>query len=249
VLQGRPDDAMARLREALAGYEATGAAVARPGVFALLAYATAMTGRVDEGLEHVADGMDDAERTSQRFHLIQLNLARGDLLLLGSGPAARAAEAETCYRRALDLARAFGAPMLELRAATSLARLWFTAGPKRRRRRAACAAGRGVQRRPRPARSAGRADPAGAVVSTTRATEVGDLRYRSGRIEDVVKRPTERTPWNASAPRSSALSANGAAGRRVARPLPCCITAIDSTSFRDSGQTGRRVTRRPGRAP
>ena len=47
-MQGRPDDAIARLREALAGYEATGAAVARPSVRGLLAHAPAMTGRVDE---------------------------------------------------------------------------------------------------------------------------------------------------------------------------------------------------------
>ncbi len=132
VLQGRPDDAIARLRAALAGYEATGAAIARPAVTALLAYATAMTGRLDEGLARVAEGMADAERTGQRFHLIQLNLARGELLRWGNE---RAAEVEASYRRALDLAHGFRAPILELRAAMSLARLWSQQG----RRDAACA--------------------------------------------------------------------------------------------------------------
>ncbi len=128
LLQGRPDDAIARLRDSLAGYEATGAAVARPGTIALLAHATGMTGRVAEGLALVAEGMADAERTSQRFHLIQLNLTRGDLLLWGTDPAARAAEVEACFRRALDLAREFDASMHELRAATDLARLWSEQG-------------------------------------------------------------------------------------------------------------------------
>jgi predicted ATPase len=128
LIQGRPDDAVAHLREALAGHRATGAAVARPRIIALLAHATALAGRVDEGLGHVAEGMDDAERTSQRQDMVQLNLTRGDLLLWGAEPAARAVEAEACYRRALDLARDLRAPILELRAATNLARLWSQQG-------------------------------------------------------------------------------------------------------------------------
>jgi predicted ATPase len=125
VTLGRPEDAIARLREGLAGYEATGAAVTRPSVLALLAYALAMTGRMDEGLEQVAQGLDEAERTHQRLHLVQLNLTRGDLLLLGGRPKA---DAELCYRRALDLAHGFGTTMLELRAATRLARVLTTDG-------------------------------------------------------------------------------------------------------------------------
>src|SRR5262249_61550080 len=108
VLQGRPEAAIVRLPDGLARYAATGTAVARPASTALLAHATAMTGRVPEGLELVAEGMADAERTNQRFHLVQLLLTRGDLLLWGAEP--RPAEAEACYQRALDLARRFDAP-------------------------------------------------------------------------------------------------------------------------------------------
>jgi tetratricopeptide (TPR) repeat protein len=125
VLRGRPDDAITRLLEGLAGYAATGAAVARPGVIALLAYATAMTGRLNEALRYVAEGMDDVRRTGERLHLVQLKLTRGDLLLRGAD---RPAEAEASYRDALDLARDLGARMLELRAATSLARAWAVLG-------------------------------------------------------------------------------------------------------------------------
>jgi len=120
VTLGRPEEAIERFREGLAGYEATGAAVTRPSVVALLAYALAMTGRVDEGLEQVAQGLDEAERTQQRLHLVQLNLTRGDLLLLGGRSRA---DAEACYRSALDLAHGYGTTMLELRAATRLARV------------------------------------------------------------------------------------------------------------------------------
>src|SRR5262249_60324489 len=99
-----------------------GRAVCRPAGCGLLAHATGMTGRVAEGLELVAEGMADAERTNQRFHLVQLHLTRGDLLLWGTEP--QPAEAEACYRRALDLARSFDALFHQLRAATNLARLW-----------------------------------------------------------------------------------------------------------------------------
>src|SRR5262249_25684644 len=105
VLRGRPDDAIVDLRASLAGYRATGAALARPLVYALLGNAAAMAGRLEEGLAHVAEGMSDATRTGQPFHLIQLNLTRGDLLFWSGDPAG-ATEAETCYRCALDMARA-----------------------------------------------------------------------------------------------------------------------------------------------
>jgi tetratricopeptide (TPR) repeat protein len=125
VQQGRPDDALARLRAGLDGYQATGAGVARPGVLGLLAYATAMTGGVDGGLALIAEGMEEAERTHQRLHLVQLHQARGDLLgWRGDDPAL----VEASYRRAVERAREFGAPALELRAATGLARLWTSQG-------------------------------------------------------------------------------------------------------------------------
>ena len=56
-MQGRPDDAIARLRESLAGYEATGAAAGaaeRPSRCSPTP--PAMAGRMDEGLGHVAAG-------------------------------------------------------------------------------------------------------------------------------------------------------------------------------------------------
>lgn len=124
LTEGRPDAALARLRAALDGFRTTGAAVNRPASLGLLAYATAMSGRVDEALEHVRTGIEEAERTHERLHLVQLYQARGHLLGGRGGPAA----AEASYARALELAREFGAAMLELRAATSLARCWTQLG-------------------------------------------------------------------------------------------------------------------------
>ena len=81
------------------------------------------------------------DATGERFYEAELHRLRGELLLLqeaGEGrpsPAESAAarphdpnssglaEAEACFRRALDVARRQGAKSLELRAALSLARL------------------------------------------------------------------------------------------------------------------------------
>src|SRR5262249_31753767 len=127
VLQGRPDDAIVHLTDSLSGYRATGAALPRPVVYALLWNASAMARRPEEGPTSVAEGMSSVTRTGQLSHLMQLRLTRGDLLIWSGDPAGPA-EAETCYRCALDMARAFRPPMLELRAATNLARLWSQQG-------------------------------------------------------------------------------------------------------------------------
>ena len=53
---------------------------------------------------------------------------KGEALLAGS--LERAAEAEACYHQALAVARDQGARLWELRAATSLARLWADQGKR-----------------------------------------------------------------------------------------------------------------------
>jgi len=125
TMQGQPGDAVVRLRAGLEGCEASGALVGRPAMLATLAYATAMTGRIDDGLACIEEGIEDADRTRQPLYLVNLHQARGDLLGWGgSNPAL----AEASYRRALQLAHELGALALELRAATGLARLWISQG-------------------------------------------------------------------------------------------------------------------------
>ncbi len=60
------------------------------------------------------------EDSSERYAEADIHRLEGDLLLAGNRPA----EAEASYLRALDVARAQQARAFELRAATSLARLW-----------------------------------------------------------------------------------------------------------------------------
>jgi len=67
-----------------------------------------------------------AAATGQHFQDANLHCLKGELLI-ATDPA-NAAEAEALFQRALDIARAQEAKSFELRAATSLARLWQRQG-------------------------------------------------------------------------------------------------------------------------
>jgi hypothetical protein len=62
------------------------------------------------------------------FYAPEVYRIEGELSLRGSTPATR--DAERCFRTAIDLARRRGEKSLELRAATSLARLWQQEGKR-----------------------------------------------------------------------------------------------------------------------
>jgi predicted ATPase len=75
-----------------------------------------------EGRDQVLSTLDDAAKTEERWFVPELHRRRGELLLkLAVAPQP---EIEDCFHQALAVARDQGARLWELRAATSLARLW-----------------------------------------------------------------------------------------------------------------------------
>jgi predicted ATPase len=88
-----------------------------------MAYALAGAGRATEGLAAVEPAIDRAGRFEEGWLLGELLRVKGELSLLQFREGA-APMAEDCFRQALDSARRQGALSWELRAATSLARLW-----------------------------------------------------------------------------------------------------------------------------
>lgn len=70
--------------------------------------------------------MAQAEQSGERYCETEIHRLRGELMLAQS--ADNQPEAERRFRQALDVARAQDAKSLELRAATSLARLWQRQG-------------------------------------------------------------------------------------------------------------------------
>jgi predicted ATPase len=92
----------------------------------LLASAHGRCGQPQEGLATVTEALDAVVRSGERCWEAELHRLQGQLLL--QKDAANQAEAEACFHRAIEFARAQKAKSWELRAATSLARLWRDQG-------------------------------------------------------------------------------------------------------------------------
>ena len=120
VKNGDVTEGISLLRSGSADYRATGAVLWMPHHIALLAGACEIAGQVEEAVNLLDDALQIVERTGERWFAAELNRHKGQLLLEQGHPAA----AEELYRKALSIAREQGAKLWELRAATSLARLW-----------------------------------------------------------------------------------------------------------------------------
>src|SRR5262249_22079676 len=79
----------------------------------------------------VAEALTTVERSGQRHWEAEIYRLKGELLL----DSKESSEAETCFRRAIDIARRQNAKSLELRAVTSLSRLLRKQGKKDEARR------------------------------------------------------------------------------------------------------------------
>ena len=123
---GQAEEGIAVIRRGMADYQATGAEMWSPYFLGLLAEAHGRAGQAAAGLHLVADALDRVERTGVRWIEAELHRLRGELLL--ALPEADQPEAEACFRRAVAVAREQDARLWELRAVTSLARLWRDQG-------------------------------------------------------------------------------------------------------------------------
>lgn len=124
--QGKSAVGIVSIQQGLDDWDATGAALIRPYYLALLAEVLGRSGQVREGLEVAAEALATAQRTGERWYEAELYRVQAVLRLQQGGAAT--GEAETGLQRALALAHAQQARALELRAATSLARLWCGQG-------------------------------------------------------------------------------------------------------------------------
>jgi predicted ATPase len=119
--------ALPEIMDGMALAAETGGQAGAPPLFALLAEAQRAAGQLAESQDTVATGLAVAAQTGQPFFDADLHCFDGDLLLATGGTAD---EAAARYHRALAIAREQGARSLELRAATSLARLWRDQGKR-----------------------------------------------------------------------------------------------------------------------
>jgi len=98
--------------------------VTRPYMQAVLSSATADLGKPGEGLELLKDAFAATEISGERWWQAELHRLRGRLLVARG----QHDKSEACFRSAIEVSSVQRARMLELRAATSLARLWSDRG-------------------------------------------------------------------------------------------------------------------------
>jgi predicted ATPase len=126
--QGQAQAVIEQIQQGLTTYYATGAALARPYALALLAEAYGLMGQPEAGLTVLTDALTLAETTGERWYEPELYRLKGALLVQQSSD--NQVEAEAYCHKALDIAHNQQAKSFELRAATSLARLWQHQGKR-----------------------------------------------------------------------------------------------------------------------
>ncbi len=123
IMQGNAAIGVPLLRQGVAGVDATGARLVRPAYLGMLAAADAIEGQGESAAQRIDEALTEVERTGERVHEAGLLIGKSDLLVASASSRTASRAAEECLRRALDVARAQGARLVELRAAVALARL------------------------------------------------------------------------------------------------------------------------------
>jgi predicted ATPase len=113
---------MAQIRQGLDGWRTMGSEAGRSYYLILLAEACMQAGQIGAGLTALEEALAMIDATEERIYEAEVHRLKGELLLRQSVP--DAPQAAACFHQALDIARHQQATSWELRAATSLARLW-----------------------------------------------------------------------------------------------------------------------------
>jgi DNA-binding SARP family transcriptional activator len=134
---GQATQGIARMRHAVADWQAGGAVTGRPVQLLLMADACLHAGLVEQGLGIISEGLAFMEQSETRLYAAEMHRLKGELLesmghevhgqVDGEAGLHRAQicyrQAEQCFRQAIAVARQQGARLWELRAALGLARL------------------------------------------------------------------------------------------------------------------------------
>jgi predicted ATPase len=93
-----------------------------PWYLALIADAYGAARQFEDAFSALDEALEWVQRNDERLYLAEVHRIRGELLLRQATP--DTAQAERCFEQALAVARDHRAKSWELRAATSMARLW-----------------------------------------------------------------------------------------------------------------------------
>jgi class 3 adenylate cyclase/predicted ATPase len=128
AITGDASNAVQRITTAAAALRSTGTTTLAPLRFSYLAWAYANLGQFDEAWHHIREALAAIETTKEKWFEAEVHRIAGEIALL---PLYRdAAKAQAYFEHALAVARGQQAKSWELRAATSLARLWRDQGKR-----------------------------------------------------------------------------------------------------------------------
>jgi predicted ATPase len=128
TLTGRSADAIEMLMSGITARLTKGATLFIPFLLAQLARAHAEIGQFEEAWRCIGEALTAAGTTKQKWCEAEIHRTAGELTLTSTEP--EAAKAQAYFARALAIARDQQAKSWELRAATSMARLWRGQGKR-----------------------------------------------------------------------------------------------------------------------
>jgi predicted ATPase len=147
--QGHNEEGITKMRQGLAAQRATGGRGLQQLWLALQVEAYIETGQIEEGWTALEEALTIRPKYGERYWEAELYRLKGELTLQQASQKSKVktqkskvpnpqsqildphAEAEACFQQAIDTARELSAKSFELRAATSLARLWQQQGKQR----------------------------------------------------------------------------------------------------------------------
>jgi len=151
VVQGHIEEGIALIRQGITTYQASGVVMLYPASLATLAEAYGKGGKPEEGLQMLPEALTVTSNTGQHHCEAELYRLKGELLLMQESKGqdskgknqkskiktnsrhsalASQGEAEECFLKAIGISQKQQAKSLELRASTSLARLWQQQGKR-----------------------------------------------------------------------------------------------------------------------
>ena len=126
ALAGHAPEAIASMIEGFEARTATGATMWNSLYFSYLARAQAEIGKFEQARISIANALSNIEKTSERWGEAEVRRIAGEIEMLV--PAKNHSAAELHFTLALEVARSQQAKSWELRAGTSLAKLWLDQG-------------------------------------------------------------------------------------------------------------------------
>ena len=116
------EEGLALMHQGMKDFRSSGGVLFIPYFLSLLAEGYGAFTQVEAGLDALQEGVEEMARTGEHWWKAEVHRLQGHLLLQQSSD--HATEAASCVHQAISIAQSQSAKSLELRATTSLARLW-----------------------------------------------------------------------------------------------------------------------------